>query len=82
MLLLWCAFGSGKSNYAITSRRVCSITPKEVLTFSRELTSIEQCSTGAVTINLKSDEENPQAIQYVADILPALILLRSDQLAR
>lgn len=81
VLLLWCAFGSGKSNYAITSRRVCSITPKEVLTFSRELTSIEQCSTGAVTINLKSDEENPQAIQYVADILPALILLRSDQLA-
>ena len=81
VLLLWCAFGSGKSNYAITSRRVCSITPKEVLTFSRELTSIEQCSTGAVTINLKSDEENPQDIQYVADILPALILLRSDQLA-
>ena len=81
VLLLWCAFGSGKSNYAITSRRVCSITPKEVLTFSRELTSIEQCSTGAVTINLKSDEENPQDIQYVADILPALILLRSAQLA-
>ena len=78
VLLLWCAFGSGKSNYAITSRRVCSITPKEVLTFSRELTSIEQCSTGAVTINLKSDEENPQDIQYVADILPVLMLLRSD----
>ena len=77
VLLLWCAFGSGTSNYAITSRRVCCITPKEVCTCSRELTSIDHCTTGAVTINLKSDEEDPQAIQYVADILPALILLRS-----
>ena len=75
-VILLMLFGRDSSVYAITNRRVCYVRRGEMLTFSREFTSMEHRPCGAVSISLKSSGSFEERINAVSGIVPVRVLLQ------